>query len=407
MSGLRGGLWIPIALCAGAAISVVVWQVTSTDAPDELYAGRTTPPSNELHLTRDTLEVGGNPYARLNPTRNRFDLDVHNGLQASLNELARPAVLTIHLSKDVEIVPFIDLMGSVRALNNGRSKSLDDRVQVRVDVDGDASSGLMVIDAWQRDEPELRFVVTQAGVLVEWSAHRLAPGCGEGGPGVTTIPRPANVQYGTLDLEALARCTASLKEHFDLDGPASVYSVGGTPGVLASEVVAVARALSQPPDEYPHASLDVFTCADHCVSSGRPDDPKAELPWVFPTAIQSSATSAQRSSSTPITQARGTVQARVVGQSLPGAAAVVAGLSAGFRSCYDRGLQDSPEMRGSVRFAIKVGPTGEVLRASASGGSGLSGTVIGCLASRLTRAQFAPPPNGETTLVIPITLAPD
>ena len=94
--------------------------------------------------------------------------------------------------------------------------------------------------------------------------------------------------------------------------------------------------------------------------------------------------------------------ASVVGGSVANASAVVAGMQAGFRRCYNKGLQEDPNMKGSVRITAKIGPNGEVLSASPSG-SGLSGTVISCVAARVSSAQFAPPEGGGATIVIPVT----
>jgi hypothetical protein len=95
--------------------------------------------------------------------------------------------------------------------------------------------------------------------------------------------------------------------------------------------------------------------------------------------------------------------AAVSGGSVANASSVVAGMAAGFRRCYNKGLQEDPNMKGSVRITAKIGPNGEVLSASPSGGGGLSGTVVGCVAARVSSAQFAPPEGGGATVVIPVT----
>jgi hypothetical protein len=77
-------------------------------------------------------------------------------------------------------------------------------------------------------------------------------------------------------------------------------------------------------------------------------------------------------------------------------------MAAGFRRCYNKGLQEDPNMKGSVRITAKIGPNGEVLSAVPSG-SGLSGTVVGCVAARVSSAQFSPPEGGGATVVIPVT----
>ncbi len=94
--------------------------------------------------------------------------------------------------------------------------------------------------------------------------------------------------------------------------------------------------------------------------------------------------------------------ASVSGGSVANASAVVAGMAAGFRRCYNNGLKEDPNMKGSVRITARIGPNGEVLSASASGG-GLSGSVIGCVQGRVASAQFSPPEGGGATIVIPVT----
>jgi hypothetical protein len=88
------------------------------------------------------------------------------------------------------------------------------------------------------------------------------------------------------------------------------------------------------------------------------------------------------------------------------ASTVVAGMAAGFRRCYNRGLLENPNMKGSLRITAKVGPNGEVLSATASTGSGLSQSVVSCLTARVTSATFAKPNGGGATLVIPVSLLP-
>lgn len=94
--------------------------------------------------------------------------------------------------------------------------------------------------------------------------------------------------------------------------------------------------------------------------------------------------------------------AAVLGGAVANASAVVAGMSAGFRRCYNRGLAEDPNMKGSVRITAKIGPNGEVLSATPSA-SGLSGTVVGCVVARVQSAQFAPPEGGGATITIPVT----
>jgi hypothetical protein len=97
----------------------------------------------------------------------------------------------------------------------------------------------------------------------------------------------------------------------------------------------------------------------------------------------------------------------VSGGAVPNAGSVVAAMAAGFRRCYNNGLNhEDPTMRGTVRVTARIGPNGEVLSASASGGGTLSATVVGCVRNRVASAQFASPEGGGARLVIPVTLIP-
>lgn len=97
--------------------------------------------------------------------------------------------------------------------------------------------------------------------------------------------------------------------------------------------------------------------------------------------------------------------ASVSGGSVGNAGAVVAGMAAGFRRCYQRGLQEDPTMKGSVRITAKIGPSGEVLSASPSASS-LSGTVTSCVAGVVSSRTFSPPEGGGATIVIPVSFMP-
>jgi hypothetical protein len=82
----------------------------------------------------------------------------------------------------------------------------------------------------------------------------------------------------------------------------------------------------------------------------------------------------------------------------------VAKLHAGFRSCYNQGLQSDPGMSGKVMVSAKIAPNGEVASADVAQQTGLSTGVVECILRRVRAAQFdAPGPNGST-IKIPITL---
>lgn len=97
--------------------------------------------------------------------------------------------------------------------------------------------------------------------------------------------------------------------------------------------------------------------------------------------------------------------ASVSGGSVSNADRVVAGMRAGFRACYNRGLANNPELHGSVKIVAKVGPNGDVVSATPQGGSTLGQDVIDCVVRRVKAAQFDPPSGGGATIVIPVTFA--
>ncbi len=94
----------------------------------------------------------------------------------------------------------------------------------------------------------------------------------------------------------------------------------------------------------------------------------------------------------------------VSGGAVANARAVVASMAAGFRRCYNRGLNEDPDMQGTVRITAKIGKDGEVLGASPNGKGNLSPTVVNCVAARVASSQFSPPEGGAATIVIPVTL---
>ncbi|MCA9597075.1 MAG: AgmX/PglI C-terminal domain-containing protein [Myxococcales bacterium] len=95
--------------------------------------------------------------------------------------------------------------------------------------------------------------------------------------------------------------------------------------------------------------------------------------------------------------------AAVSGGTVSNASRVVAGMRAGFRACYNRGLQENPDAQGSIRLTIRVGPGGEVQGVSASAGGNLPGSVVSCVRSRASAAQFDPPEGGSAVINVPVT----
>ena len=96
--------------------------------------------------------------------------------------------------------------------------------------------------------------------------------------------------------------------------------------------------------------------------------------------------------------------AAVSGGSVSNAARVVAGMRAGFRNCYQRGLALDPTAQGSLRLTIQVGSTGQVTNVTTSGVTGgLPAAVVACVVARARAAQFDAPQGGTATIAVPVS----
>lgn len=108
--------------------------------------------------------------------------------------------------------------------------------------------------------------------------------------------------------------------------------------------------------------------------------------------------------------AKPTGNAEIVSQStsspISNAAAVVAGMRPGFRRCYNRGLTQDPSLQGLVAVRLEVAADGGVTRATATSSKALD-AIRGCIESRGSSSQFAPPDSGKAaTVFIRVKLSP-
>jgi outer membrane biosynthesis protein TonB len=95
--------------------------------------------------------------------------------------------------------------------------------------------------------------------------------------------------------------------------------------------------------------------------------------------------------------------AAVSGGTVSNASRVVAGMRAGFRACYQRGLAENPDAAGSIRLTIRVGAGGEVAGVSASQSGSLPASVVSCVQARAQAAQFDAPDGGSAVIAVPVT----
>jgi len=94
--------------------------------------------------------------------------------------------------------------------------------------------------------------------------------------------------------------------------------------------------------------------------------------------------------------------ANVSGGTVGNASRVVAGMRAGFRSCYQRGLAENPDAAGNITLTIRVGAGGEVTGVSGSSGT-LPASVVACVKARAQAAQFDAPEGGSAVISVPVT----
>ena len=228
--------------------------------------------------------------------------------------------------------------------------------------------------------------ITTEGVSLTTAVGDIAPGCGDVGRGVT-VPKVG----GDHDWKGLTACAKRLKNANPSFHAERSVGLVASPDTDYQTVIRAIDALGSDGEElFP----DVYFAVGL-----RRDAGGGGLPGL---AHRGPARAGAASKGKAPVGSASIGSASVSGGNIANASAVVAGMTAGFRRCYNKGLQEDHDMKGAVRITAKIGPNGEVLGVSPSG-SGLSGTVISCVAARVSSAQFAPPDGGSATIVIPVT----
>jgi hypothetical protein len=120
-----------------------------------------------------------------------------------------------------------------------------------------------------------------------------------------------------------------------------------------------------------------------------------------PSADGSSAASAKVSDAAPESEPAAAID---IAGAVPIADAdrVVAGLRPQFRLCYQTGLAVDRKMEGKVVLTAKVSAEGDVAYVTPGEPSGLSPSVVSCMAGVLKRAQFAAPGGRGSMLAVPV-----
>jgi hypothetical protein len=77
---------------------------------------------------------------------------------------------------------------------------------------------------------------------------------------------------------------------------------------------------------------------------------------------------------------------------------VMSRMTAGFRSCYNRGLASNADIEGRIELRIQVGPAGEVQGVNATVNGNLPAGVVDCIKGRAKGARFQPPEGGAAAV---------
>ncbi len=93
----------------------------------------------------------------------------------------------------------------------------------------------------------------------------------------------------------------------------------------------------------------------------------------------------------------------VAGGAVSNASRVVARMRAGFRACYNRGLNENPDISGRINLVLRIGPGGEVSSVSASKSGNLPSSVVACVKARAQSGRFSPPEGGASAISVPVT----
>ncbi|MFO0551774.1 MAG: AgmX/PglI C-terminal domain-containing protein [Polyangiaceae bacterium] len=317
-----------------------------------------------LVLSRRALTIADNTVS-IPSEDGLFPDEVEQPLRGLVGSLGAVDRVDIHLQGDALFASLFDLASRLR-----RHLANKD-VTIKIVLDGRPARELTLMRMKPVAQPRTHVIVTDRGVLLDVDGVRLGASCASGSQGPDATPFIASRGPSGLDLAALAACVRA--QNAGVLASDAKVSIGGAGPVLAAEVVAVADALRGDTGAllFEDAWLDAFDCrSDGQCASRSFEGGMPELGAV----------------------------------ARPGS--VVAGLAAGFRRCYQKGLADDPDSKGKLKVTVKLGPDGDVLSAEATSVTGLSETVVRCIVAHTVSAKFAAPDGGGKTIVVPIDFTP-
>ncbi len=312
-----------------------------------------------------------------------FNVTLRGRLNGAAYTLVRPV--------SVEAAPAA-LPSASRLWAQGRIRELE--------TSGDASAVKEIIDLSKRFRVMSRetswLVLESEQMFAEFGIKRSAPALDGSGDAATPPDRAAQAQeLDQLELGAPGASSGS----GGLPGPGSPSDSAAQNGASVDK-----RAADSAKAEAPRSAP--ARAAPSPAPPSAPLKPGAAGGGLAGIGSTGADIGSGAGSSTSISGPKGNAQiggASVSGGTLANAARVVAGMRAGFRNCFQRGLAEDPSIQGSLRLLINVGPSGEVTNATPGNVSGLPPAVVACVVSRARAAQFDAPEGGPSTITVPVT----
>lgn len=280
-----------------------------------------------------------------------------------------------------------------------------------LEASGDATAAKQLVELSRQFRVMSRetswLVLENEQMFAEFGIPRTAPSpdtlSGGAGLAPSSAERSSNSQeLDQLDLGALSGSNAasgsSAPSAADASGaPAKSTSAGPAP---KKEAEAPPRAAPAPPSSPPSPA----PAAEASGGSIRPGAAGGGLSGIGSTGQGAGGLGAGSGAQVSGPKGNASVgSATVSGGTVSNAARVVAGMRAGFRNCYQRGLAEDPNAVGTIRLLIKIGPGGEVVAVNPAPAGQLPTSVIACVVARARAAQFAPPESGSPVIQVPIT----